>query len=231
QLVVAQAAQAITEFTANPSAPVFAPDGTFSVTAQGGVSGNPLVFASTTPAVCTVQAASVTMRAAGRCSLTADQAGDANFQAASQVRLDIDITAAVPTLVWPEQLSKMLGESAFALDNPESPSAGAFTFTSSQADVASIDGRTVTLHGEGVTVITATQAAAGNYTSASIEMRLTVIARPDPTRDPGVTGLLQAQVDASVRFAAAQQSNIRDRLRQVRGGANTSSSNLTLTYA
>src|SRR5690606_1517999 len=61
--------------------------------------------------------------------------------------------------------------------------------------------------------------------------RLTVIARPDPTRDPGVTGLLQAQVDASVRFAAAQQSNIRDRLRQVRGGANTSSSNLTLTYA
>ena len=37
--------------------------------------------------------------------------------------------------------------------------------------------------------------------------------RPDPTRDPGVTGLLQAQVDASVRFANAQQANIRERLR------------------
>src|SRR5690606_38097403 len=58
ELVVAQAAQAITEFTANPAEPVFAPDGTFAVTAQGGVSGNPLVFASTTSGVCTVQTAS-----------------------------------------------------------------------------------------------------------------------------------------------------------------------------
>ena len=39
---------------------------------------------------------------------------------------------------------------------------------------------------------------------------------------------LQAQVDASVRFVAAQQANIRDRLRQVRGGSNGSSNALSL---
>ena len=86
----------------------------------------------------------------------------------------------------------------------------------------------MTLHGPGTTVITATQAANGNYAAGSIETQLVVNARPDPTRDTSVTGLLQAQVDASVRFASAQQSNIRDRLRQVRSGGNASATNLTL---
>ena len=231
EIVVEPQAQAITGFAANPGAPVFAPGGTFALTAQGGASGNAIVFASTTAAVCTVAGDTVTMLAAGRCGLTADQAGDANHSAAAQVALEVDIAAAVPTLVWPERLSRVLGEAAFELDNPDSDSAGAFTFTSSQPAVASVSGRTVTLHAAGTTVITATQAADGNYASASIQMELVVVERPDPTRDPGVTGLLQAQVDASVRFANAQQANIRDRLRQVRNGANASSSTLTLAYA
>jgi len=231
ELVVAQAAQAITGFGANPAAPVFTPGGTFALVATGGASGNPVVFASTTPQVCQVSGTTVTMLAAGRCSLTADQAGDANHQAAPQAQLEVEIASAVPTLVWPEELRKVYGEPAFDLTNPQSPSAGAFTFTSSDPDVASINGRTVTLHAEGETVITATQAAAGSYAAASVEMRLQVDVRPDPTRDPGVVGLLQAQVDASVRFANAQQSNIRDRLRQVRSGANASSNTVTLAYA
>lgn len=228
ELVVEPATQAITAFASNPAAPVFAPAGTFAVGAQGGASGNPVLFASTTPAVCTVAGTTVTMRAAGRCSLTADQAGDARYGAAPQARLDIDIAAAVPVLAWPSQISKMLGEPAFDLDNPQSPSAGAFTFTSSRTDVATISGRTVTLRAAGTTVITATQAAHGNYAAATVQMELVVTGRPDPTRDPGVTGLLKAQADASVRFANAQQSNIRDRLRQVRSGGNASSANLTL---
>jgi len=231
ELTVAQAAQAITGFSANPAAPVFAPNGTFALVATGGASGNPVAFASTTPQVCQVNGATVTMLSAGRCALTADQAGDMNHQAAPQVSLEVDIAAAVPTLVWPETLRKVYGEPAFELANPQSPSAGAFTFTSSDPDVASISGRTVTLHAGGETVITATQAASGNYAAARVEMRLRVDVRPDPTRDAGVVGLLQAQVDASVRFASAQQSNIRDRLRQVRSGANASSNTLTLNYA
>ena len=231
ELVVAQALQAITGFSANPATPVFAPNGTFTVAATGGASGNPVVFASATAQVCQVSGATVTMLAAGRCSLTADQAGDVNHEAAPQVRLDVDIAAAVPTLEWPEELRKVFGEPAFDLVNPQSPSSGAFTFTSSDPEVASINGRTVTLHAEGETVITASQAAAGNYAAASVEMRLQVEVRPDPTRDPGVVGLLQAQVDASVRFASAQQSNIRDRLRQVRSGAIGSSNNVTLASA
>jgi len=62
-----------------------------------------------------------------------------------------------------------------------------------------------------------------------VSITLTVSARPDPTQDPSVVGGLQAQVDASLRFAQAQQTNIRDRLRQQRNNpANVSSNGLSL---
>jgi uncharacterized repeat protein (TIGR01451 family) len=43
--------------------------------------------------VCTVSGSTVTMQSAGTCSLTADQAGNANYDPAPQVSLDVVITA------------------------------------------------------------------------------------------------------------------------------------------
>ena len=60
------------------------------------------------------------------------------------------------------------------LDPPTSPSAGAFTYASANPAVATISGDTVTITGAGSTMITATQAADGNYTGASITATLTV---------------------------------------------------------
>ncbi|WP_164137694.1 autotransporter domain-containing protein [Stenotrophomonas maltophilia] len=230
-LQVLEATQQISAFLANPSAPVYSIDGRFSVSANGGASGNPLVFATTTPTACRVEGSSVVMLSAGRCSLTANQAGNTQYLAAAQATLDVEISAAVPVLQWPQELRKVFGEAAFELADPQSPSRGAFSFSSSDTSVASVQGRTVTLVGEGVAIITVTQAASGGFAAGSAQLRLVVSQRPDPTRDPGVVATLQAQVDASVRFASAQQANIRDRLRQVRGGGNASSNQLSLSYA
>ncbi|NNC24820.1 hypothetical protein HKX41_11815, partial [Salinisphaera sp. USBA-960] len=87
----AQGTQAITAFAANPAAPTYAPGGAFTVSASGGASGNPGVFASTTPAVCTVAGSTVTMLAAGACGLTANQAGNANYSAAPKANLNVAI--------------------------------------------------------------------------------------------------------------------------------------------
>ena len=97
--------------------------------------------------------------------------------------------------------------------------------------MATLNGRTVTLVGEGTTTLTATQAATSHYLTGVITITLMVNARPDPTLDAQVSGSLQAQVDASVRFAQVQGDNIRDRLRQVRSGRNANSVNLALAYA
>lgn len=229
-VTIQSATQAITNFSANPSAPVYAPNGTFAVSATGGASGNPVVFASTTQTVCTVSGSAVTMLAAGNCSLTANQAGGSGYLPAPQVALDVAIGQATPTLSWIAPLVKTMGDASFDLPNPSSPSTGAYTFTSSNAAVATVSGRTVTLVGDGVATLVATQAAAGNYTQATVDTTLTVSSRPDPTRDPSVVGSLQAQVDATVRFAAAQQTNIRDRLRQQRHAqGNTTSNGLSLS--
>jgi hypothetical protein len=62
----------------------------------------------------------------------------------------------------------------FDLTPPTSNSPGAFTYTSSNALVATISGNVVTIVGMGTCTITATQAAYSNYTSGSISALLTV---------------------------------------------------------
>jgi len=138
---------------------------------------------------------------------------------------------AAPELSWIGDLQKVYGENDFELPVPQSNSSGAFTFTSSNPAVATVSGRTVTLEGEGSTTLTATQAATPNFLAGTVAVTLVVNARPDPTLDAQVSGGIQAQVDASVRFAQVQGDNIRDRLRQVRGGTNASNLAFAMAYA
>jgi len=76
--------------------------------------------------------------------------------------------------------AKQVGDAAFALTAPSSVSSGAFTYTSSNTGVATISGNMVTIVGAGNTTITATQAANGNYGSASATASLVVTYPPLP---------------------------------------------------
>ena len=81
-LVIAKAAQTI-NFAAL-SGKTFG-DAPFSVSATGGGSGNAVTFSSTTPTTCSVSGSTVTLEAAGSCTIAADQAGNTNYEAAAQV--------------------------------------------------------------------------------------------------------------------------------------------------
>ncbi len=70
-----------------------------------------------------------------------------------------------PTISGFSVPAKVVGDSSFALTSPTSNSAGAFTYTSSNTAVATIAGNMVTIVGAGTTIIKATQAANGSYTS------------------------------------------------------------------
>ena len=83
-----KAAQSIT-FTSTPPSPAVL-GGSYTVSATGGGSGNPVVFTSLTPEVCTAGASSggasiVSLDAVGTCTIAADQAGAASWIAAPQV--------------------------------------------------------------------------------------------------------------------------------------------------
>ncbi len=79
-LAVGKGSQTIS-FGAAPSVNV---GGTGTVSATGGASGNPVTFGSTTTAVCTVSSSTVTGLSAGSCTIAANQAGNANYNAAPQ---------------------------------------------------------------------------------------------------------------------------------------------------
>ena len=88
--------------------------------------------------------------------------------------------------------AKEVGDAPFALTPPTSNSPGAFTYTSSNTNVATISGNMVTVVGVGSSTITASQAVSGNYGSASTTATLVVtlpvlpqapiVAAPAPTK-------------------------------------------------
>jgi hypothetical protein len=76
--------------------------------------------------------------------------------------------------------SQTIGASPFSL-NPTSDSSGAFSFTSSNTNVATISGSTVTIVGLGTSTITANQAADGTYSGGSVAASLVVTPAEAPT--------------------------------------------------
>jgi hypothetical protein len=86
--------------------------------------------------------------------------------------------------------AQVVGASPITITPPTSTSTGAFTYTSSNTSVATIIGDVITIVGAGTSTITATQAAAGGFTSGMITTSLVVsvgppmVAAPTPTVAP-----------------------------------------------
>lgn len=83
-----------TIFLIAPTPQAFVPDALLNVTATAS-SGLPVSLASSTPSVCAVFGSAVVMVSAGTCTLTADQAGDAQYTAAPQVIRSVNIVPMV----------------------------------------------------------------------------------------------------------------------------------------
>ena len=81
-----------------PTSRAYVQGGTFMISpaAMGGASGNLIIYDTTTPSVCTVNASTVTIVAAGICTITANQAGNATFAAAAQVMQSVTINGIAP---------------------------------------------------------------------------------------------------------------------------------------
>lgn len=74
-------------------------------------------------------------------------------------------------------INKIEGDVPFDLVAPSSDSPGQFVFTSSNPQVATIVGKTVTVHVAGTSTITASQPRTGSYNPTSTSTLLTVTAR------------------------------------------------------
>jgi IPTL-CTERM motif len=166
-IVIGQGTQIITGFAPASPATVGAPPAT--LTAIGGGSGNPIVFATTSAAtICTVSGNQVSFIGVGICNLTADQTGNANFTAAAQVTASIIIGQATQTITGFAPNSPVTaGAPPVTLSAIGGGSGNPIVFaTTSAATICTVNGNQVSFVGAGICNLTADQAGNANFTAA-----------------------------------------------------------------
>ena len=158
-------------------------DAAFNLIANGGASGNAITFISSNPAVASITGNTVTILAGGTVTITASQAGSLNYNAASDVTQSLIIAPKTQTITLFNPLGlKHINESSFNLGAVASsggiPTGLPISYVSSNTDVATISGSTVTLVGVGLTTITASQAGNDNYLPAATSFQTLKVITP-----------------------------------------------------
>ena len=163
-IVIAKAGQTI----AFGAAPTVVYNGTGTVTASSGSSGNAVIFTSSTQNVCTVSGSTVTGVAPGPCTILADQAGNTSYTAATQKSLTFTIGKANQTITGltftPNSLT--LGGTT-TVSATQGASTSPVVYTSKTQAVCTVSGTTVTDLTAGPCTIAANQATDSNYNAAA----------------------------------------------------------------
>ena len=152
----------------------YSPSGAVPLVASGGRSGNPVVFASTTPATCTVAGSTATIVAAGTCTITANQAGNANYNPAPQVTRSFTIARADQVITFPDPGPQAFGQT-FQVTATGGGSGNPVVFSSTNNTRCTVSGTTVTPVAVDVCTIRAQQAGNANYNTATpVERQITI---------------------------------------------------------
>jgi hypothetical protein len=139
-------------------------------------SGLPVSFASLTTLVCTVGGTTVTIVAAGACTIQASQAGNGMFAPALNVNQAFVVAHASQSISFGALGNQTLGAAPFALSATAS-SGLPVSFSSLTSAVCTLSGSTVTLVAAGTCTIRAAQAGNGNYAAApNVDQSLTITA-------------------------------------------------------
>jgi len=157
---IAKAGQGVAFTSATPTAAVFG--GTYVPGASGGSSGNPVTFGAI--GACTFSGGIVRFAAAGPCTVTADQAGSGNYDAAPQATQAFTIARAGQTISLSAPATKTLGDADFTVS---ASATSGLPVTLTAGGGCTVSGTTVHLTAVGPCTITATQAGDGNYTAAT----------------------------------------------------------------
>ncbi len=148
-------------------------DAVFDLSATGGGSGNAVTFASSNTSVASISGKTVTIVGAGTTVITASQAGNINYAAASDMSRTLTVAKASQTITFADLPSKKVGDAPFNL-SATSSSGLTITYESSDANVATISGSTLTIVGAGSSNIKASQPGNDNYNPADVTKTLNV---------------------------------------------------------
>jgi YVTN family beta-propeller protein len=141
-------------------------------------SGLTVAITSSSPTVCTVDGLAVQLVGVGTCALSADQAGDADWLAASKVEKSFKVTNQIITFA---ALPDVLLSAGRVTVSASATSTLPVVFASSTPSVCEVAGSTVTLVSFGACTISANQDGGGTDKAAEVRLTFQVLA------DPGVS--------------------------------------------
>ncbi|MFY9242351.1 MAG: BspA family leucine-rich repeat surface protein, partial [Polaribacter sp.] len=178
-----------------------------SATAPGGV----VVFESTTTGVCTVADATVALVGAGTCSITATQAGDADYVEATPVIQTFEVAKAAASISFGSAPSVLVGATGDV--SATATSGETVVFTSDSTDYCTVSGATVTGVTAGTCVISGSAPEGANYVAAGPTTQSFAVGKGTqtitfgeaPSVVVGGTGDVSASTDSSspVTFSSA----------------------------
>jgi hypothetical protein len=171
-------ALASTPFTSAPPAP--------AATASSGLA---VSYSSGTPGVCTVTSGgTIAFVSAGTCTIRADQAGNANYTAASQVSQSFSVTPGANVITFPALASTPF-TSAPPAPAATASSGLAVSYSSGTPGVCTVtSGGTITFVSVGTCTIQADQAGDANYAAASQVSQSFVVAASNSITGTSPTG-------------------------------------------
>ncbi len=188
---------------------------TYTVTADGGGSGNPVTFATTTGGLCTVAGSTVAFTHAGTCTITAEQTGNTDYAAAPTATQSVPVGKGSQTVTFtsPPPANAVVGGSY----QPTATGGGSghsVTFSietaSSTAGACSIDTTTATVSftGTGTCILNANQNGDTNHTPAT-QVQQSITVSPARVTVPGApTDLVATAGDGSVTVAFTLPTSI-----------------------
>ncbi len=173
-LIVNPAAQTITFTLASPVTYGVAP---ITLSATGGASGNPVTFSATGPA--TVSGNILTITGGGTVLVTANQAGNANYAAATAVTDTLVVKPEAQTINFTAPATPVtFGVPPVTLT--ATASSGLPVIFSVLSGSATVSGNTLTITGGGSIVVAANQPGNANYAAAA-EVAYTIVVAKDAT--------------------------------------------------
>ena len=135
-------------------------------------SGDAVTYSSSNEAVATIADNVLTIVGVGEATITASQAGNNNYNAATEVAKSLSIAKLNQTITWNQDLAGLMIGNTETL-NATASSGLEITYSSDNDAVASINGSTITVNSDGTVTITATQAGNDTYNATSIEKTFT----------------------------------------------------------
>ena len=163
---------------------------------------------STTTSICTVAGFVITAVGAGDCSITASQAGNENYEAATQVIRTFTISKAGQTVTFIAPANIAYGETPASLSaTSTSGLVVAFAITGAgTSDICTVSGTTVTIKKIGTCTIASKQEGNDNYYRATDVVRSFTIAKGTPSLS-NFADLTKAERNSSFNLTAPTVAN------------------------